>query len=324
MTWFQMESEVNDMSPKNDFSDIFDDDFEVTYEEDPEINFHTSEDTEQRSRPDSNTETIVMNADDYRDNFNDSDDSQFEEVLPEYDDDYEDDDADYEDDYYEDDYNTPNKRSNRNAPYDDPYNDRDYDRRSSGRKRSGGGVKLAAPIKKGGKALSRLTSTLLQQLSIVLILATTAFVLYNFYRASTPYGDIQEAIQTQKISQTLAAYLCVAALFLFFESISLLWSMTRVRVRDGVSSWREDTGRGLWSFILVFAVSYAAFLFSPLLPDSPEVIYGVKGALDVYGSLPQCIVRTVQPESSLRPIRKYKSSKIKITQHSLYKKCTRQ
>lgn len=79
MTWFQMESEVNDMSPKNDFSDIFDDDFEVTYEEDPEINFHTSEDTEQINRPDSNTETIVMNADDYRDNFNDSDDSQFED-----------------------------------------------------------------------------------------------------------------------------------------------------------------------------------------------------------------------------------------------------
>ena len=118
MTWFQMESEVNDMSQKNDFSDIFDDDFEVTYEEDPEINFHTSEDTKQINRPDSNTETIVMNADDNRDNFNDSEDSQFEEVLPEYDDDYEED-ADYEDDYYEDDYNTPNKRSNRNNPYND-------------------------------------------------------------------------------------------------------------------------------------------------------------------------------------------------------------
>ena len=47
------------MSPKNDFSDIFDDDFEVTYEEDPEINFHTSEDTEQINRPDSNTETLL-------------------------------------------------------------------------------------------------------------------------------------------------------------------------------------------------------------------------------------------------------------------------
>lgn len=280
------------MSPKNDFSDIFDDDFEVTYEEDPEINFHTSEDTEQINR----------------DDLNDSDDRQFEEVLPEYDEDYEDDDTDYEDDYYEDDYNTPNKRSNRNNPYNDSYNDRDYDRRSSGRKRSGGGVKLAAPIKKGGKALSRLTSTLLQQLSIVLILATTAFVLYNFYRASTPYGDIQETIQTQKISQTLAAYLCVAALFLFFEFISLLWSMTRVRVRDGVSSWREDTGRGLWSFILVFAISYAAFLFSPLLPDSPEVIYGVKGALDVYGSLHNVLFGLCAAGVISCLIRKYKSS----------------
>ena len=228
------------------------------------------------------------------------------------DDDYADDDADYEDDYYEDDYNTSNRRSNRNNPYNDsynnPYNDRDYDRRSSGRKRSGGGVKLAAPIKKGGKALSRLTSTLLQQLSIVLILVTTAFVLYNFYRASTPYGDIQEAIQTQKLSQTLAAYLCVAALFLFFEFISLLWSMTRVRVRDGVSSWREDTGRGLWSFILVFAVSYAAFLFSPLLPDSPEVVYGVKGALDVYGSLHNVLFGLCAAGVISCLIRKYKSS----------------
>ena len=200
------------------------------------------------------------------------------------------------------------ERSNRNNPYNDSYNDRDYDRRSSGRKRSGGGVKLAAPIKKGGKALSRLTSTLLQQLSIVLILVTTAFVLYNFYRASTPYGDIQEAIQTQKISQTLAAYLCVAALFLFFEFISLLWSMTRVRVRDGVSSWREDTGRGLWSFILVFAISYAAFLFSPLLPDSPEVIYGVKGALDVYGSLHNVLFGLCAAGVISCLIRKYKSS----------------
>ena len=40
MTWFQMESEVNDMSPKNDFSDIFEDDFEVTYEPNKAIKYH--------------------------------------------------------------------------------------------------------------------------------------------------------------------------------------------------------------------------------------------------------------------------------------------
>ena len=56
-------------------------------------------------------------------------------------------------------------------------------------------------------------------------------------------------------------------------------------MRDGYTSWKEDAGRGITSFIIVFAVSYLAFFISPLLPDSPEIIYGLKGALDVYGSM---------------------------------------
>ena len=43
--------------------------------------------------------------------------------------------------------------------------------------------------------------------------------------------------------------------------------------------------RGFLSFIIVFVSSYMCFLFSRLLPDSPEIIYGVKGALEVYGSM---------------------------------------
>ena len=292
------------MSQKKDFSDIFDDDFEVTYEEDPEVFFESSGDTKPVNRQAAGSDTMELD-----------EDENFEEVLPEYEDEYDDYD-DYED-YETDDYEPGDRRggnrrsrsdsynSRRNDPYDD---DRDYDRRSSRRKRSGGGVKLAAPIKKGGKALSRLTSALLQQLSVVLILITTVFVLYNFYRASTPYGDIQETIQKQKISQTLAAYLCVAALFLFFEFISLLWTMTRVRVRNGIDTWREDTGRGLWSFILVFAISYLSFLFSPMLPDSPEVVYGVKGALDVYGSLHNVLFGLCATGVVSCLIRKYKNS----------------
>lgn len=44
MTWFQIESEVNDMSPKNDFSDIFDDDLKLHMKK-IRNQFHTSEDT---------------------------------------------------------------------------------------------------------------------------------------------------------------------------------------------------------------------------------------------------------------------------------------
>ena len=49
--------------------------------------------------------------------------------------------------------------------------------------------------------------------------------------------------------------------------------------------WKEDTGRGFLSFIIVFVSSYMCFLFSRFLPETPEVIYGAKGALEVYGSM---------------------------------------
>ena len=122
-------------------------------------------------------------------------------------------------------------------------------------------------------------------LTAVLILATAAYVTYTFWRASTPYGDILESVRTRKISITLAAYLCVAALFLLFEFIALLWSITRVRVRDELGYRKEDAGRGLVSFLLVFASSYLAFLLYRFLPETPEILYGLKGALEVYGSM---------------------------------------
>ena len=83
----------------------------------------------------------------------------------------------------------------------------------------------------------------------------------------------------------LAVYLCVAVIFLLFEFIALLWSMTKVRVRNDAGSWKEDAGRGLVSFIIVFASSYLAFLLYHFLPESPEVLYGLRGALEVYGSM---------------------------------------
>lgn len=242
------------------FDDIFDDDFEVTYEEDP-----------------------VYDEDDFdNDKFYENDDSEgnyFEEEYP--DDEYPDDDT--ENEYDDDIYNPSVRKRKKRRPSEKP--EYGSGKRSDPRSRKRGGVPLAAPIKKGGKALSRLTGFLLQQLSVLLILATTIFVLYNFWRASTPYGDIQESIRKKSISQTLAAYLCIAAIFLFFEFISLIWTMTRVRVRENGRTIKEDTGRGLFSFLLVFITSYLCFLFSHFLPDSPEIIYGIKGAFDVYGSL---------------------------------------
>ena len=180
--------------------------------------------------------------------------------------------------------------------------------RRKSRRRSGGGVPLAAPIRKGGRLLSRLSSALLRQLSLILIIATAVYVTYTFWRASAPYGDIMESVRLRSITYTLAAYLSVAALFLLFEFISLIWAMTRVRVHNGKESWKEDTGRGLFSFIAVFTASYASFLFCSLLPDTPDVIYGLKGALTVYGSMHNVLLGLCAAGVISCLIRKYKSS----------------
>ena len=233
------------MKKESEFSQYFDDDFEVTYDE-----YMTDTDIALRSRrtygynqPDPDTESWDMP--------DDTDD------IEDYDTDYDDEDT------------LPGS----------------VKQKKLSKKRRSRGVPLAAPIRKGGRTLSRLASALVRSLTAVLILAVTVYVMWTFWRASTPYGDILEALETMRPSLTLLVYMCAALLFLLFELISLLWSMTRTRVRDGLDTWKEDTGRGLFSFILVFALSYLAFLFSPFLPDAPEAVYGLKGALDVYGSM---------------------------------------
>lgn len=231
------------MSVKKDFSDIFDDDFEVTYEDEKGMTVDITGNT-QRNDVSRTQKTVISGYD------------------TGFDDGYEDDD-DYEDDKYE-----------------------DRSQNSGGRKRyKSRGVPLAAPIRKGGRTLSRLTAALVRSLTAVLILVILVYVTWTFWRASSPYGDIVEMIRTRQTSMVLASYLCVAALFILFELISLFWSMTRGQVRTGRDSWKEDKGRGLFSFILVFFSSYLAFFISPFLPEAPDAVYGVKGALDVYGSM---------------------------------------
>ena len=258
-----LRKERDSMSDKKEFSDIFDDDFEVTYEDDSGITLDITDAsrTYERGKP------REMTGSDF-----DTD----------YDDDYYEDDID---DYYDEDDSHKSTYVERRHRKNDRSDREPSSGRSSSRRKKSRGVPLAAPIRKGGRTLSRLAAALVRSLTAILILAIMIYVGWTFWRASTPYGDIMEMIQTRKPTITLASYLCVAVLFILFELISLLWSMTRVRVRNGIDSWKEDTGRGMFSFIIVFVTSYLAFLLSPLIPEAPEAVYGLKGALDVYGSM---------------------------------------
>src|SRR5699024_235681 len=133
-------------SSKNDYSDLFDDDFEVTYEEDPGLTL----DMYSSARKKKTAHTALEDTDPDMD-FEDDSYDDFEDVD-------EDSDYDYDDD--EEDYDPRRRRRGRNG-YDDEDGSRDSGRR---RRKSRGGVPLAAPIQKGGKLLSRLSGALLRQL----------------------------------------------------------------------------------------------------------------------------------------------------------------
>ena len=241
------------MNSKDRKTNFFDDDFEVTYEDDPL--FHYEEPEEKSSGSDFQTiplnqdETIVMSS-----------------VQP--------------DSYY-----SQPKQDSWEEEYYDNYHTRGRRRKSS---YSGPGISdILSPIqstaKYGSKAIYKIARSILRLISLLLILATVGYLTVNFWKGSAPYGDPATAIAEQ--NYCLGAYAAIAAFFLLFEFFSFLWALTRVRVRDGRKIYKEDTGRGLFSFIFIYVCSYAAFWLNRIIPQSPEILRGIQGGLKVFGSM---------------------------------------
>ena len=153
-------------------------------------------------------------------------------------------------------------RSKRPTSDSDDYEDERPRREKSSSKRKSD---LLSPVKTtakyGGKAIYKTASIIIRFVSLLLIAGTAAFLAYNFWRGSAPYGDPVTAVEEK--NYCLAAYAGVAGFFLLFECISFLWAMTRVRVRDGRKTYKEDTGRGLFSFNFYLCVLLCILLDQP-------------------------------------------------------------
>lgn len=120
---------------------------------------------------------------------------------------------------------------------------------------------------------------------MILILVITGFMGYNFLRGSAPYGDLENELRSQNYTLILTSYFAVAAFFIVFELFSALWAMTKVRVHDETGFYREDVGRGMFSFFFIYICSYGAFLVNNWIPEQYDFLRGIRGALDVFGSM---------------------------------------
>lgn len=254
----------------------FSDDFEVTYEEDISSKYKVNPESDEAPRSGAGADTTtqpmprVRNSRRYDLSIEDPDDGS---------DGYYDSRDDY--DYEDDDYDRPGngRRRGGRSDYREPV------RVSHARRKRSGQTPIAAPIKKGGRTVYRISQTIFRNLSVILILAITGFMAYNFFRGSAPYGDIENAVVSQNYTLVLASYFAVAAFFIIFELFSALWAMTRVRVYDETGYYKEDVGRGMFSFFFIYICSYGAFLVNNWIPERFESLQGIRGALDVFGSM---------------------------------------
>ena len=273
----------NKKKQTNEFDNYFDDDFEVVYEDLEDLGSYLSEDSSD-------------NNDDY-DDYDDYDgDTDYYDDYDDDDDDYDyDDDDDYDDDYDDYDYNNNGRDSKKKKRNDK----QDPDSKKSKKKKRRGLPNVGKPVaniaKTGINATKKLVGTILRAATLILIALIILTLLKAFLRNAGSYGKILLLGQTK--DTILIAYLAVGAVLVGYELLNFFWAASRTRARSR-SNNRLDTGRGLLSFVIIYAGSYLAAMFSHLIPSSPSWLTGVQGGLSIYGGLkatllPLCIAGVV-------------------------------
>ena len=294
---------------KNKPKDIFDDDFEVIYQEDHYSKLLRKELDRRNQDYDDHGgyDNGYGRNDDDHDNYDDAYDDDYDDYGDDYDDYSDNDDYnDYSDNYddYSDDYNDGyDDYDDGYDSYDDGYDDydnyNDYHSRDNYNRnnRRGNGYRyadrrqnnrrdrltLAFPaarsVKTGGRIICKLVNLLLRSAALIL----TAIIIYtltmNFWKNHSAYGSLFQVFTGE--NYILTAYLAVAGFLLLFELTAFLLILFAGKKTDrrGI---RYDTGRGLFSFVFIYAGSYLSFFLNSLIPASPAPLQGIQGALLVY------------------------------------------
>ena len=195
------------------------------------------------------------------------------------------------------------KRHDRSSEYDKDYDDDGYDddgyddarRRSKKGKSAESKQKkkkrrkmpnLLSPVSKtakaGGKAAFKIANLILRAATLILIAIIFCLLAVNFWKNYGAFGSIATAVAEKNYA--LAAYAAVAVFLLLFELITFFRVLSGSK-KSGRKGRYVDTGRGLFSFLFIYAGSLLSALFYGLIPASPQPLAGVSGALLVYGSL---------------------------------------
>lgn len=137
--------------------------------------------------------------------------------------------------------------------------------------------------KAGAKAIYKTTNLLLRGATLILTGAIIAVLAFHFWQNYKPYGTLAQAIDQH--NYVLGAYFAVALFLLLIECITFLTILFGSKTKKDRKGRAADNGRGLFSFLFIYAGSYLSLHLHSLIPASPAPLQGVQGALTIYGNL---------------------------------------
>lgn len=138
-------------------------------------------------------------------------------------------------------------------------------------------------IRTTGKAAYRVFGMGLRLATFALISYILYLLFIKFWNGKNVFGDITLMVYDK--NYVLIAYCTASILILLYEFISLIWSFSSAKVSEDGHVRNFDTGRGFFSFLLIYAGAVLSGLFASLIPSSPHFLSGIEGALQDYGSL---------------------------------------
>lgn len=158
-------------------------------------------------------------------------------------------------------------------------------------------MKGTGKVVRGSGKLAYKIIGMLFRISTFLLISYILYLLFkNFWSGKNEFGNL--VTMTSEKNYPLMAYCGTALLILLYEFASLLWSFSSRKNYEDGKAHNYDTGRGFFSFILIYAGALASKLFVGMLPASPAFLTGIEGALNIYGALaatllPLCIAGVV-------------------------------
>ncbi len=100
--------------------------------------------------------------------------------------------------------------------------------------------------------------------------------------------NLTEHLHRLSTSTTMfwAPIFCRCFIFLLLiECITFLTILFGSKTKKDRKGRAADNGRGLFSFLFIYAGSYLSLHLHALIPASPAPLQGVQGALTIYGNL---------------------------------------